>query len=80
MEVLEEDAFRPVLHHYDGPKFCLELSVPEVWLNTEFFGVTFYVLFLFLNQSTHDVLADGYGLCLAMQTLDLLDLCEQAGV
>ncbi|KAI3463108.1 hypothetical protein Pfo_019771 [Paulownia fortunei] len=39
---LEEDAFRPVLHHYDGPKFRLELSVPE--------------------------------------TLNLLDLCEQAGV
>ncbi|CAI9111581.1 OLC1v1011838C1 [Oldenlandia corymbosa var. corymbosa] len=39
---LEEDAFRPVLHHYDGPKFRLELSVPE--------------------------------------TLDLLDLCEQAGL
>jgi hypothetical protein len=38
---LEEDAFRPVLHHYDGPKFRLELSVPE--------------------------------------TLELLDLCEQAG-
>ncbi|XP_050380878.1 B2 protein [Argentina anserina] len=38
---LEEDSFRPVLHHYDGPKFRLELSVPE--------------------------------------TLDLLDLCEQAG-
>lgn len=27
---LEEDAFRPVLHHYDGPKFRLQLSVPEV--------------------------------------------------
>ncbi|XVE84157.1 hypothetical protein DITRI_Ditri16bG0147300 [Diplodiscus trichospermus] len=40
-QALEEDAFRPVLHHYDGPKFRLELSVPE--------------------------------------TLDLLDLCEQAG-
>ncbi|XP_059282026.1 B2 protein-like [Lycium ferocissimum] len=39
---LEEDAFRPVLHHYDGPKFRLELSIPE--------------------------------------TLDLLDLCEKAGV
>ncbi|KAG7022663.1 hypothetical protein SDJN02_16397, partial [Cucurbita argyrosperma subsp. argyrosperma] len=38
---LEEDSFRPVLHHYDGPKFRLELSIPE--------------------------------------TLDLLDLCEQAG-
>ncbi|KAJ0961123.1 hypothetical protein J5N97_004486 [Dioscorea zingiberensis] len=28
-EPLEEDSFRPVLHHYDGPKFRLELSVPE---------------------------------------------------
>ncbi|KAG1347342.1 hypothetical protein COCNU_06G011710 [Cocos nucifera] len=27
---LEEDAFRPVLHHYDGPKFRLELSVAEI--------------------------------------------------
>ncbi|KAL5222590.1 hypothetical protein ABZP36_027303 [Zizania latifolia] len=26
---LEEDAFRPILHHYDGPKFRLELSVVE---------------------------------------------------
>ncbi|GER46797.1 DCD (Development and Cell Death) domain protein [Striga asiatica] len=41
-KALEEDAFRPVLHHYDGPKFRLELSIPE--------------------------------------TLDLLDLCEQAGL
>ncbi|XP_027343551.1 B2 protein-like isoform X2 [Abrus precatorius] len=29
-EPLEEDSFRPILHHYDGPKFRLELSVPEV--------------------------------------------------
>ncbi|KAJ4981104.1 hypothetical protein NE237_031941 [Protea cynaroides] len=28
-KALEEDAFRSVLHHYDGPKFRLELSVPE---------------------------------------------------
>ncbi|CAO2819261.1 unnamed protein product [Amaranthus hypochondriacus] len=28
-EPLDEDAFRPILHHYDGPKFRLELSVPE---------------------------------------------------
>lgn len=41
-KALEEDAFRPVLHHYDGPKFRLELSVSE--------------------------------------TVELLDLCEQAGV
>ncbi|KAG0454591.1 hypothetical protein HPP92_023883 [Vanilla planifolia] len=26
---LEEDSFRPILHHYDGPKFRLELSVAE---------------------------------------------------
>jgi len=26
---LEEDAFRPILYHYDGPKFRLELSVTE---------------------------------------------------
>ena len=29
-EPLEEDSFRPILHHYDGPKFRLELSIPEV--------------------------------------------------
>jgi hypothetical protein len=28
-ESLEEDSFRPILHHYDGPKFRLELNVPE---------------------------------------------------
>lgn len=28
-KALDEDSFRPVLHHYDGPKFRLELSVPE---------------------------------------------------
>ncbi|XP_073028823.1 DCD domain-containing protein NRP-B-like [Primulina eburnea] len=28
-EPLEEDSFRPILHHYDGPKFRLELTVPE---------------------------------------------------
>jgi hypothetical protein len=28
-KALEEDAFRPVLHHYDGPKFRLQLNVPE---------------------------------------------------
>lgn len=29
---LEENSFRPILHHYDGPKFRLELSIPEVWI------------------------------------------------
>ncbi|XP_042451017.1 B2 protein-like [Zingiber officinale] len=28
-KALEEDAFRPVLYHYDGPKFRLELSISE---------------------------------------------------
>ncbi|KAM7531432.1 hypothetical protein LguiB_034842 [Lonicera macranthoides] len=28
-EPLEEDSFRPILHHYDGPKFRLELNIPE---------------------------------------------------
>ncbi|CAN1273456.1 B2 protein [Linum perenne] len=35
---LEEDAFRPVLHHYDGPKFRLELSVPEVLVNSPLYS------------------------------------------
>jgi hypothetical protein len=30
---LEEDSFRPILHHYDGPKFRLQLSIPEVGLS-----------------------------------------------
>lgn len=30
-EPLEEDSFRPILHHYDGPKFRLELNIPEVF-------------------------------------------------
>lgn len=30
---LEEAKFRPILYHYDGPKFRLELTVPEVsWI------------------------------------------------
>ncbi|KAK2664337.1 hypothetical protein Ddye_002911 [Dipteronia dyeriana] len=32
-EPLEEDSFRPILHHYDGPKFRLELNIPEVLIN-----------------------------------------------
>nr|KJB40683.1 hypothetical protein B456_007G073500 [Gossypium raimondii] len=36
-KALEEDAFRPVLHHYDGPKFRLELSVPELKSFISFF-------------------------------------------
>ncbi|KAJ0918253.1 putative development/cell death domain-containing protein [Helianthus annuus] len=32
-EPLEEDSFMPILHHYDGPKFRLELNIPEVKLS-----------------------------------------------
>ncbi|KAL8138787.1 hypothetical protein V2J09_004788 [Rumex salicifolius] len=38
-EPLEEDAFRPILHHYDGPKFRLELSVPEALSLLDIFEV-----------------------------------------
>ncbi|XP_019438658.1 PREDICTED: B2 protein isoform X1 [Lupinus angustifolius] len=41
-KALEEDSFRPVLHHYDGPKFRLELSVPEVWWNICFHVEKYY--------------------------------------
>ncbi|EYU23311.1 hypothetical protein MIMGU_mgv1a010649mg [Erythranthe guttata] len=34
-EPLEEDSFRPILHHYDGPKFRLELNIPEVAILTK---------------------------------------------
>lgn len=30
---LEEERFRPVLYHYDGPKFRLQLSESEVIFN-----------------------------------------------
>jgi hypothetical protein len=33
---LDEDHFRPILHHYDGPKFRLQLSVQEVGSQTEY--------------------------------------------
>ncbi|KAJ4953660.1 hypothetical protein NE237_030492 [Protea cynaroides] len=36
---LEEDAFRPILHHYDGPKFRLELNVPEALALLDIFAV-----------------------------------------
>ncbi|KAI3457834.1 hypothetical protein Pfo_014497 [Paulownia fortunei] len=42
---LEEDAFRPVLHHYDGPKFRLELSVPEVSLNLNILSSDLSIIF-----------------------------------
>ncbi|KAK4770698.1 hypothetical protein SAY87_031230 [Trapa incisa] len=35
---LEEDAFRPILYHYDGPKFRLELSVPEAMTLLDIFA------------------------------------------
>lgn len=39
-EPLEEDSFRPILHHYDGPKFRLELSVPEALALLDIFAET----------------------------------------
>ena len=35
---LEEDSFRPILHHYDGPKFRLELNIPEALSLLDIFG------------------------------------------
>ncbi|KAG0616580.1 hypothetical protein M758_5G126500 [Ceratodon purpureus] len=35
---LEEAKFRPILYHYDGPKFRLELTVPEAEELLELFG------------------------------------------
>ncbi|XP_052170631.1 DCD domain-containing protein NRP-B-like [Diospyros lotus] len=39
-EPLEEDSFRPILHHYDGPKFRLELSIPEALSLLDVFAVS----------------------------------------
>ncbi|KAK1276150.1 hypothetical protein QJS04_geneDACA012778 [Acorus gramineus] len=39
-EPLEEDSFRPILHHYDGPKFRLELSIPEALALLDIFEET----------------------------------------
>ncbi|KAK3036436.1 hypothetical protein RJ639_030035 [Escallonia herrerae] len=73
-KALEEDAFRPVLHHYDGPKFRLELSVPEVWQRSVLVDVQGY------TSLTADLKTNCALTLLELQTLDLLDLCEQAGV
>ncbi|XP_047971747.1 B2 protein [Salvia hispanica] len=39
-EPLEEDSFRPILHHYDGPKFRLELNIPEALSLLDIFDET----------------------------------------
>ncbi|XP_057802488.1 B2 protein-like isoform X2 [Salvia miltiorrhiza] len=39
-EPLEEDSFRPILHHYDGPKFRLELNIPEALSLLDIFADT----------------------------------------
>lgn len=54
-KALDEDAFRPVLHHYDGPKFRLELSIAEVHDTFLIFHASRRYLFLFLK---HDLLVD----------------------
>ncbi|XP_077227847.1 DCD (Development and Cell Death) domain protein [Tasmannia lanceolata] len=41
-EPLEEDSFRPILHHYDGPKFRLELNIPEALALLDIFAESNY--------------------------------------
>jgi hypothetical protein len=38
---LEEETFRPLLYHYDGPKFRLELSKAEVSIISDGFFVNY---------------------------------------
>lgn len=81
-KALEEDSFRPVLHHYDGPKFRLELSVPEAWIFLVLIIRNYFAQLLsycwFLSSSPY--FGGWYGVRgLILETLDLLDLCEQAG-
>jgi hypothetical protein len=38
---LEEETFRPLLYHYDGPKFRLELSKAEVSIILDGFFVNY---------------------------------------
>jgi hypothetical protein len=38
---LEEETFRPLLYHYDGPKFRLELSKVEVSIISDGFFVNY---------------------------------------
>lgn len=45
-KALDEDAFRPVLHHYDGPKFRLELSIAEVHETSLYFMLALSSFFL----------------------------------
>ncbi|KAG6473001.1 B2 protein-like [Zingiber officinale] len=49
-EPLEEDAFRPILHHYDGPKFRLELNVEEALKLLDIFAENRTTLELLLGE------------------------------
>ncbi|KAK4363803.1 hypothetical protein RND71_019044 [Anisodus tanguticus] len=55
-EPLEEDSFRPILHHYDGPKFRLELNIPEVEKTNISIG-----LWNIFNMSSDLLLVEGDG-------------------
>jgi hypothetical protein len=50
-EPLEEDSFRPILHHYDGPKFRLELNVPEALSLLDIFAETDDAAFGFVDNN-----------------------------
>jgi uncharacterized protein (UPF0262 family) len=63
---LEEDAFRPILHHYDGPKFRLELSITEVCAIVN--GVS--------EASSVHHMVHLTEMLLSMQALSLLDIFE----
>ncbi|XP_058222038.1 DCD domain-containing protein NRP isoform X1 [Rhododendron vialii] len=45
-EPLEEDSFRPILHHYDGPKFRLELNIPEVLTSLDLFKISASIIII----------------------------------
>lgn len=45
-EPLEEDSFRPILHHYDGPKFRLELNIPEVLTSLDLLKVSASIIII----------------------------------
>ncbi|RRT46133.1 hypothetical protein B296_00051544 [Ensete ventricosum] len=61
---LEEDAFRPVLHHYDGPKFRLELSVTEVRTCFQFLPIHELNLYFKIENGNNYLLAHNMLICL----------------
>lgn len=84
-EPLEEDSFRPILHHYDGPKFRLELNIPEVtiiFLKTNFF---FKIIidreFMVSMYRSIDLCFNMKKLyCLVLQAISLLDIFAEKNI